>query len=71
VLRSRVLDIGRRSQLLGQTDSNLLEYLVYEFIKSNVEENVGNVPGLETRYTKRRKHLPDVARSVRVAYNGV
>jgi hypothetical protein len=67
-LRSRVLG---GSQLFGQTDSNLLEYFVDEFVKSNVEENVRDVPGLESRYAERRKHVPDVARRVRVPYDSV
>jgi hypothetical protein len=66
-LRSR----GRVPQLFGQTYANLLEYFVDEFVKSNVEENVRDVPGLKRRYTKRRKHVSDVARGVRVPRDGV
>jgi hypothetical protein len=48
-----------------------LEYFVDEFVKPNVEKDVRDVPGLKSRDTKRRKHLSDVARRVRVTYDGV
>jgi hypothetical protein len=48
-----------------------LEYFVDEFVKSNVEENVRDVPGLKRRDTERREHVCDVARRVRIAYDGV
>jgi hypothetical protein len=48
-----------------------LEYFVDEFVKTNVEENVRNVPGLKRRDTERRKHICDVARRVRVTRDGV